>query len=248
MNSEERRMIEGLFDRLGEAERQSPPRDAEAERLIREQIAARPAGPYYMAQTMIVQEEALKAAQARIDELERAARDHPAPSGSSGFLGGLFGGGGAAPARDDRRPFPASGASAPPAYAPSPYAAAQPASGPWGSAPAAAPMGMAPATGGRGGGFLAGAAQTAVGVAGGVMLGSMLGNLFTGTGHSFLGGAGGFGGGETIVENNVTENFYGDPADTSGIDGNGGDAGYANADYDTMTDDGFDGGGFDDQI
>ncbi|MBB3996213.1 hypothetical protein GGR04_000034 [Aureimonas pseudogalii] len=240
-------MIEGLFDRLGEAERQSPPRDAEAERLIREQIATRPAGPYYMAQTMIVQQEALKAAQARIEELERATRERPEPTTSGGFLGGLFGSGGAAPARDDRRPHLPSGTGASPSYAPSPYAPAQ-TPGPWGSAPAAAPMGTAPAAASRGGGFLAGAAQTAVGVAGGVMLGSMLGNLFSGTGHSFLGGAGGLGGGETIVENNVTENFYGDPADTSGIDTNGGDSGFANADYDTMTDDGFDGGGFDDQI
>jgi hypothetical protein len=236
MNSEERQMIEWLFDRLGEAERQATPRDAEAERLIRDRIAARPATPYFMAQTMIVQGETLKAAQARIEELERSLREQPAAASSGGsFLGSLFGSG------DGSHEPQRSPASAP---APSGYGGGGSgggASGPWGSLSAAAPMQAAPAGGrfggGGGGGFLAGAAQTAVGVAGGVMLGSMLGNLFEGSGHSFLGGGalGSGPGGETVVENNVTENFYGAPADTSGIDNaNSDEPDIENADYDGM--------------
>jgi hypothetical protein len=133
MDANDRRAIADLFDRLADAERRSPPRDPEAEAFIRERIAAQPAAPYYLAQTVIVQQQALEAAQDRIAEFESRAA-------GSGFLGGLFGDRGARPAPD---------------YRPQPW-------------------------GGGGGGFLAGAAQTAMGVAGGVLLGNMIGGLFGG--------------------------------------------------------------------
>jgi hypothetical protein len=148
MDHQDRQAIEGLFGKLGEVERQGGQRDTEAEAFIRSRIAAQPAAPYYMAQTIVVQEQALSAAQVRIDLLERELASRPA--GGGGLLSSLFGGG-------QPRPAPT-----PPA------------------APGMAPgmPGMAP--GRAGGGFLAGAAQTAMGVAGGVLLGSMIANAFGG--------------------------------------------------------------------
>ncbi len=176
MDQTEQQYIDALFDRLAGAERQSGPRDADAERYIREQISHQPAAPYYMAQTMIVQDEALKAAQQRIEELERELKDRPAQqSGGGSFLGGLFGGGGA-PSRGTS--VPASG-SVPRAGGGFSYPQG-------GTAPMESPV--ARYGQGGGGGFLAGAMQTAVGVAGGVVLGNMIGGLLggekTGTAHA----------------------------------------------------------------
>jgi hypothetical protein len=81
MQSQEREMIAGLFGRLKPFE--SQPRDPEAEALIRDLAAGQPAAPYLLVQTVLVQEQALKAAQERIAELE--ARAGAAPAG--GFLG-----------------------------------------------------------------------------------------------------------------------------------------------------------------
>src|SRR5690606_30890065 len=51
LTREDRTAIDGLFERLREAERRGGPRDAEAEAYIRSKIAAHPAAPYYLAQT-----------------------------------------------------------------------------------------------------------------------------------------------------------------------------------------------------
>lgn len=149
MDRNDQQAIEDLFGKLAEVERQGQPRDGESENFIRDRIARQPGAPYYMAQTIVVQEEALKAAQARIAELESSASQ-----GSGGFLGGLFGG--ASPSA--RGSVPRVGRS--PMGAP-----AMPARG---------------AERRSGGGFLAGAAQTAMGVAGGVLLANMLGGMLAG--------------------------------------------------------------------
>ncbi len=138
MDQRDREAIEQLFQKIAEVERRSGPRDAEAEAFIRAKIAQHPASPYYMAQTIVVQEEALNEAERRIAELESGA-------GQGGLLGGLFGGG--RPERH-RRYAPAAGSSR--------------------------RQGRS-----AGGGFLAGAAQTAMGVAGGVLLGNMIADLFS---------------------------------------------------------------------
>ncbi len=67
---------------------QAPPRDPEAEAYIREQIARQPGAPYYMAQTIVVQEQALNAAQARIEELQQQAGPRRS---SGGLLSNIFG-------------------------------------------------------------------------------------------------------------------------------------------------------------
>jgi hypothetical protein len=138
MDSSERAMIDDLFDRLREASAQAPPRDAEAERLISERMAGQPDAAYVMAQTILVQEQALKEARARIDDLERGS----APAADGGFLSGFLGGMAPTRSRANR-------------------------------AATASPFRGAPR-----GGFLAGAAQTALGVTGGLLLGGAIASMF----------------------------------------------------------------------
>lgn len=157
MQNEEQRLIENLFSRLKQAESQSGPRDAGAEKLIASQVQQQPGAPYYMAQALLIQEAALKKLNERVSELEsRLAQQQQQPQQSSGgFLAGLFGGGNRQPQQ-------------------------QPAQPAWNSAPAPqqqSVMGAAPAAG-RGTGFLGGALQTAVGVAGGVVMANMLTSMF----------------------------------------------------------------------
>jgi len=149
MNTGERNMIEGLFDRLRQAESQTGPRDGQAEAMIRDAIARQPAAPYLMAQVILVQEMGLRNLQSRVEELEREVAERPQ---GGGFLGSLFGGG--------ARPQPAAGA------------------GPrQGRFPAHAATMQPPA---QGGGFMAGAMQTAVGVAGGMLLANAVAGMFAG--------------------------------------------------------------------
>jgi uncharacterized protein len=142
MENQDRQVIQGLFNRLGEVERQAPPRDVAAEEFINQRITQQPAAPYFMAQTIVMQEYALNQAQQRIEELERAAQERPA----GGILSGLFGGG--------QKPVSANRLGANSTRSPLPQAG--------------------------GGGFLAGAAQTAMGVAGGVLLGNAIAGMFGG--------------------------------------------------------------------
>src|SRR5688572_8998177 len=94
MDQNERGIIDDLFARLDEVERRAGPRDAEAERSIRGHLTRQPAAPYYMAQAIVAQQEALARAQTRIEQLERQG------GAGGGFLGGLFGGDRTAPARE----------------------------------------------------------------------------------------------------------------------------------------------------
>ena len=148
LNPDDRSAIEGLFSRLAEAERRAPDREAEAEALINRELVRQPAAPYYLAQTVLVQQHALEQAERRIRELEdEAAR------GNRGFLGGLF---------DDDR-----GRQNRPSAQP-----VQRSRGPWDRDEVGYGRGQG------GGGFLAGAAQTALGVAGGVLIGNAIGSMF----------------------------------------------------------------------
>ncbi|KAA5970189.1 DUF2076 domain-containing protein [Pantoea sp. M_9] len=151
MQNQEQQLIENLFSRLKQAGEQSGPRDAGAEQLIRQHLQNQPDAPYYMAQAILIQEAALKKLNARITELENNQAQQQAPQQSGGFLSGLFGGG----SRQQQPQQQQSGWNSPP-----PQYAQQPA---------------APA---RGTGFLGGALQTAVGVAGGVVMADMLTSLF----------------------------------------------------------------------
>lgn len=142
-NQQDRQAIDGLFDRIEDVARNSSARDRNAEGLIQQRLREFPPAPYYMAQTILIQEQALRQAQERIQQLEAQG------SQTGGFLGGLFGD------EQDRR--------------------APRQRGPWGD--------PHPVTDNRrrdGGGFLAGAAQTALGVTGGMLLGSAIAGMFSG--------------------------------------------------------------------
>lgn len=158
MQNEEQRLIEGLFQRLKQAEQQSGTRDGQADRLIAEFVRQQPSAPYYMAQSILIQEAALKRLHAQIQDLQNevASLKNSQQSGNGSFLSSLFGGGKSQPQ--------------------------QPANN-WNNAPQqqppqqqAAPTYAQPAS--RAGGFMAGALQTAAGVAGGVVLADMLTSMF----------------------------------------------------------------------
>jgi uncharacterized protein len=151
MDNNDQQAIQSLFEKLAKVERQAPPRDPEAEAYIREQITRQPGAPYCMAQTIVVQEQALNAAQARINELEQQATSRRS---SGGLLSNIFGDG-RQPSRP-RRSVPRVG-----------------------RAPAMGPEEEQPRSR-AGGAFLAGAAQTAMGVAGGVLLGNAIAGMFGG--------------------------------------------------------------------
>lgn len=94
MQSEEQRLIDGLFGRLKEAETKTDPRDLQAEQQINQHIREQPSAPYYMAQAMIIQEAALKQMDQRVKELEaQVAQLQQTANGqqsSGGFLGGAL--------------------------------------------------------------------------------------------------------------------------------------------------------------
>jgi uncharacterized protein len=152
MNHQERQVIESLFTRLNEVERKAPARDAEADTFIQERIRQQPGAPYFMAQTIVMQEYALQQAQQQIEELERRAAQRPA---GGGLFSSLFGGG------QNSSSSGTSVVAGPRTIASGANATLQPPPG-------------------RGGGFLAGAAQTAMGVAGGVLLGNAVAGMFGG--------------------------------------------------------------------
>jgi hypothetical protein len=86
MTPEERNLVIELFDRLATLE--DAQRDPEAERLIRDGLRQAPNAAYALVQTVLVQDEALKRADARIRELEGAGATDTEPRDTS-FLGGM---------------------------------------------------------------------------------------------------------------------------------------------------------------
>jgi hypothetical protein len=157
MTPEERNLVIELFDRLATLE--DAQRDPEAERLIRDGLRQAPNAPYALVQTVLVQDEALKRADARIRELEGASDTEPR---DTSFLGGmresLFGKGEGRGSVPSVRSAEAAPTSAPMAPA-------------WRTG-TQAPMPPAPAgiPGAPGGSFLGTAAAAAAGVIGGSLL------------------------------------------------------------------------------
>jgi uncharacterized protein len=264
MTPQERQMLGDLFERVKTAG--ATPRDAEAEAFINDAVRAAPFSPYVLAQTVLVQQQALEAAARRISEVEAAQRQSAEQGQEHGsFLGNLgksiFGGG--APAAPPAPPRPSYDASAyqrgpgpapGQAYAPPPPQAPPPQGypqqpGPWGAPPQ---------SGGGGGGFLQNAASTAAGVAGGVAIGNLLGGLFSGhSGGGLFGGGGASGAGlfgdagRTPEVNETVNNYYESPPDRgdAAYQSDPGGPGVEDASFDRQDDsnfDGSDGSSFDD--
>jgi uncharacterized protein len=166
MTPEERNLVIELFDRLATLE--DAQRDPEAERLIRDGLRQAPNAPYALVQTVLVQDEALKRADARIRDLEGAGASDTEPRDTS-FLGGmresLFGkpGRGSVPTVRSAEAAPTSAPASPVWHtgtqAPMP-----------GATQTSMPGGPAGAPGTPGGSFLGTAAAAAAGVIGGSLL------------------------------------------------------------------------------
>jgi hypothetical protein len=91
MNPQERQLVDDLFERLSKLE--GAPRDADAVAAINQGLGQAPNALYPLVQTVLLQDEALKRATARIEELEGRAGAQQNQGG--GFLdnmrGALFG-------------------------------------------------------------------------------------------------------------------------------------------------------------
>jgi uncharacterized protein len=83
MTPQERELVDELFDRLAKLE--NAPRDADAERAIIEGLRRAPNATYALVQSALVQDEALKRADARIRALEARLGEDEAPQ-QGGFL------------------------------------------------------------------------------------------------------------------------------------------------------------------
>ncbi len=84
MTPEERRLVTELFDRLAALE--DAERDPEAERAIADGLRQAPNAHYALAQTVLVQDEALRRADARIRELEAELGISSEPERHGSFL------------------------------------------------------------------------------------------------------------------------------------------------------------------
>jgi len=183
MTPQERQLVAELFERLASLEPE--PRDPDAERVIAEGFRRAPHAGYALVQTVLVQDEALKRANARIEELQGMGEEAPH---QGGFLDNMRD---ALLGRDDRRGSVPSvrpgGLGTSGVWGPGPAAGASPMGGqPMGPGMGASPMGPgAPGVGGSS--FLGTAAATAAGAIGGAMMLNGIRSMF---GHS-PGGTGG---------------------------------------------------------
>jgi uncharacterized protein len=194
MTPDERNLIADLFDRLATLE--DSPRDPDAERVIKEGLRQAPNAAYALVQTALVQDEALKRADARIQELEATLGMNNEPARPAGFLdnmrNALFG-------RQEPPPRPGSVPSVP-MGGPDGYRSGmapgygQMGPGPGQMGPGPGQMGPVPGMepGRPGGSFLGTAAAAAAGAIGGSM---MLDGIRSMMGHQRPGGSREGGGG-----------------------------------------------------
>ncbi len=89
MTEQEQQLISGLAERIRNAPQQ--PIDRDADDLIRRTIGSRPDALYILTQTVLIQEVALKQANAQLDQLSRAASatgELPSPATAAALLPG----------------------------------------------------------------------------------------------------------------------------------------------------------------
>ena len=193
MTPQERQLIDDLFDRLAKVE--GAPRDPEALAAIAEGLRKAPNAVYALVQTVLLQDEALKRANSRIQELEAGGAGEQHQSG--GFLDSMretiFGqqnqSRGSVP---NVRP-PETGR---PVWNSGQVMQQQPPNpGQYGQAPYGQPYGAPQAPmGGGGGSFLGTAAAAAAGVVGGSLLLGSIRSMMGGS-HQGFGDSAGLGGG-----------------------------------------------------
>lgn len=240
MNPQERAVIDGIFERLRNVANQ--PRDAEVERYIADLVRQQPYAPYAMAQSIYVQEQALLNQQREIEQLQAEVAQmqqqlQPPASQGGGFLSGLFGGGSQQPPRQEPPAYGQRGAQTMAAQPPQP--------GPWGNQPQQQPPGgpwaqQPPQK--QGMGFLGTAASAAAGVAGGMMLGSILSNAFGGGHANAAQGGLGLGNSGLTGQNPVQNADQSQGMAAQGAEPEVEDDSYED-DSDDSSDDGYDDGG-----
>ncbi len=181
MTPQERQLVDDLFDRLSKLE--GTPRDPDAAAAIAQGLRSAPNAVYALVQTVLLQDEALKRADSRIQELEAGGAGEQRQSG--GFLDSMretiFGQERGSvpnvrPPDMASRPTWNSGQVLQQAQGPAPYN-----QGPYGQ-PYGAPQ--AP-MGGGGGSFLGTAAAAAAGVVGGSLLLGSIRSMMGGSHQSF---------------------------------------------------------------
>ncbi len=158
MTPQESQLVDDLFDRLAKLE--TAPRDAEAENLIIDCLRRAPHAVYALVQTTLLQDEALKRANARIEELQAQAGGAEPPQQRQGsFLDSMREALGGAPRGSVPNVRPAGGYQS------------QPGPHPQMGYPPQMQQGYPGAPGfGSGGSFLGTAASAAAGVIGGSLL------------------------------------------------------------------------------
>ena len=166
MTPQERQLVDDLFDRLARLESNS--RDPDAEQAIAEGLKRAPNAIYALVQTALVQDEALKRADARIREL--SGDDSPATQ-PHGFLDSM------------REAFAGPSRTSVPSVRPAASGGPDPRwnSGATGAAPppyAGPAAGAMPGVGYGGGSFLGTAAATAAGAIGGALLLNSISSMF----------------------------------------------------------------------
>jgi hypothetical protein len=158
MTPQERQSVDELFDRLAKLE--STARDKDAERTIAEGLARAPNAIYPLVQTVLVQDEALRRADARIREL---GGDDDGARTSGGFL-------------DSMRNASTDGAHASvPSVRPASANTPDPRWNNGGALAQSAPPAAAPS---QGGSFLGTAAASAAGMIGGALLLNSISSMF----------------------------------------------------------------------
>jgi uncharacterized protein len=175
MTPQEQELVTELFDRLAKLE--NDPRDPDAERLIADGMRWAPHAVCALMQTALVQDEALKRANARIEELQAQLGGGEQVQQQGSFLDSMreavLG------KRDARGSVPAVRSQAQSSSAAPPYQRRPeypPQTPPYPTGPGLAP-GVGPAFG-SGGSFLGTAASTAAGVIGGGLLLNSIRSMF----------------------------------------------------------------------
>jgi len=183
MTPQERQSVDDLFDRLSKVE--SAPRDPDAVAAIAEGLRGAPNAVYALVQTVLLQDEALKRANSRIQELEAGGAAEQQQSG--GFLDSMrdavFGQNQPRGSVPNVRPPEVAGR---PVWNSGQVMQQSQGPGPYNQPPYAPPYGAPQApVGGGGGSFLGTAAAAAAGMVGGSLLLGSIRSMMGGSHQAF---------------------------------------------------------------
>jgi hypothetical protein len=222
MTPQERQLVDELFDRLTGME--GAPRDPDATAAIAQGLRSAPNAVYALVQTVLVQDEALRRANARIEELEAAGA--PVQTQSGGFLDSardaIFGQGqprgsvpNVRPPEISGRPVWNSGQVLQQAQSPGSYGQGtydqRGQQGSYGQ-----PYGTPQAPMGGGGSFLGTAAAAAAGMVGGSLLLGSIRSMLGGNRQGF-GDTAGLGGDKAAGQNSLSDQSGSNLARDAGI-------------------------------